>query len=91
MNKDYSVDTNALADIARRSGDKTIKSISLRLGIDRNIISGILANKRKPSSNFMYTFVKKYNVDPKTAGIIFFNRNLRNTKVSGGESNDHIA
>lgn len=90
MNNAYKIDTDALVDIARRCGDKTIKAMSERLGIDRNIIGEVISNKRKPSSKFMFTFVEKYNVEPKKAGKIFFNMNLHNTKVSGDE-NDNIA
>lgn len=91
MKSEFAVDTDAIIYIARKAGDKTITAMAKRLGINRNIIGDILSNKKKPSSNFMFNFVEKYNVSYVLAGQIFFSGNLRSTKVAGGEINDHIA
>lgn len=67
------VDTFALADIARRNGCKTIKSISEKTGLNRNLVSEVINGHRKPTSDFMYKFVEAFNVSGEDAGKIFFN------------------
>lgn len=74
----FNVDTFALADIARRNGCKTIKSISEKLGVNRNLVSVVINGNKKPTSDFMYKFVAAYNVPADEAGKIFFAADLRN-------------
>jgi transcriptional regulator with XRE-family HTH domain len=70
-------DAIALKKIMIEKGFKTIGSLSEAAGINRNTLGKVLDGKTQPSAEVMNKLVEALNIPPETAGIIFFNKDLR--------------
>ena len=55
----------------------SVKELSEKSGINRNTLAQVLNGKIQPSANVMEQLVLVLNIDPSTAGQIFFTPNLR--------------
>lgn len=78
MNSNYEVNVVELKKImVERRLDKII-DLSRASTVDRNTLSKILNNEAKPSTIVIEKLMTTLQIPPEKAGIIFFNRNLRN-------------
>lgn len=78
MNR-YAVDIIALKKIMVEKNLDKISALSKEAKINRNTLGSILNGKSMPTANIMYKLVETLDINPETAGSIFFNKNLRNT------------
>lgn len=72
-------DTVELKKTLAEKGVDTISILSEKTQINRNTLGRVLKGKEQPSSNTMYKLVSALELDPETAGRIFFKTYLRNT------------
>ncbi len=70
-------DTAALKKLMIDNGIKTTKELSERSGVNRNTLAQVVNGKIQPSADVMQKLVMCLNIEPQTAGCIFFKRNLR--------------
>ncbi len=79
MNGALSTNTNELKKLMIDCDIKTVKELSERTGVNRNTLAQVINGKIQPSSEVMVQLVWALDIEPKRAGEIFFNRELRST------------
>lgn len=79
MKTQYEVDVIALKKIMVEQSLDRIVDLSRESTIDRNTLSKILSKEVKPSTVAIEKLMTALHIPPENAGIIFFNKNLRNT------------
>jgi len=75
----YSCNTTELRKQLAEKGIKTITELSEITEVNRNTLGNVLSGKAQPSSRVMNRIVDALSLDAETAGLIFFNHNLRTT------------
>lgn len=73
----FKTDCIELRKIMAEKEIRTIKELSEKSGVNRNTLSKIFNGEKQPSSDVMERLVITLNIEPKTAGAIFFRHNLR--------------
>lgn len=74
----YSVNIIELKKIMVEKGLDKIVDLSKAANIDRNTLSKILNGEAKPSTIVIEKLMFTLEISPETAGLIFFDSNLRN-------------
>lgn len=69
---EYVVDTDAIKIIMIKKKIKSQMELSRQSGINRNVLSNVLNNKKYPSSKVMNKLISALDIDQETAGKIFF-------------------
>lgn len=75
----YRTDTIALRKLMIDAGFNTISELAKASKIDRTPLGKIINGKAQPSADQMDKLVMALNMNPITAGSVFFAENLRNT------------
>lgn len=73
---EYVVDTDAIKIIMIKKKIKSQMELSRQSGINRNVLSNVLNNKKYPSSTVMTKLISALDIDQDTAGKIFFAQKL---------------
>lgn len=73
---EYVVDTDAIKIIMIKKKIKSQMELSRQSGINRNVLSNVLNNKKYPSSTVMNKLISALDIDQDTAGKIFFVQKL---------------
>lgn len=77
MNGAFATNTTELRKLMIDNQIDTIRELSEKTGVNRNTLAQVFNGKIQPSSDVMGRLVVVLNIEPKTAGEIFFNKNLR--------------
>lgn len=77
MNGALATNTTALKKLMIDAQIDTIRELSEKTGVNRNTLAQVFNGKIQPSSEVMGRLVTVLNIEPRTAGEIFFNQNLR--------------
>lgn len=75
----YSCNTIELRKKLAEKGINTITELSEITAVNRNTLGSVLSGKAQPSSRVMNKIVDALNLNSETAGLIFFDSNLRGT------------
>lgn len=73
---EYVVDTDAIKIIMIKKKIKSQMELSRRSGINRNVLSNVLNNKKYPSSTVINKLISTLDIDQDTVGKIFFAQKL---------------
>ena len=73
----YKTDTVALRKLMIDAEYDTISDLAKTAGIDRTTLGKIINGKTQPSADQMDKLVVALNMDSRTAGSVFFTKNLR--------------
>lgn len=73
---EYVVDTDAIKIIMIKKKIKSQMELSRQSGINRNVLSNVLNNKKYPSSKVINKLISALDIDQDTAGKIFFAQKL---------------
>lgn len=73
---EYVVDTDAIKIIMIKKKIKSQMELSRQSGINRNVLSNVLNNKKYPSSTVIKKLISALDIDQDTAGKIFFAQKL---------------
>lgn len=73
---EYVVDTDAIKIIMIKKKIKSQMELARQSGINRNVLSNVLNNKKYPSSTVMNKLISALDIDQDTVGKIFFAQKL---------------
>ena len=73
---EYVVDTDAIKIIMIKKKIKSQMELSRQSGINRNVLSNVLNNKKYPSSTVMNKLISTLDIDQDAVGKIFFAQKL---------------
>lgn len=75
----YKTDIKAIKKLMIEKEIETITELAEKTGVGRTTISKVLNGNEQPSAEVMGKLISVLDIEPKTAGEIFFSQNLRNT------------
>lgn len=75
----YKANVIEIKKLMVEKGINTIIELSDKTGVNRNTLSQVLSGEIQPSSDVMDKLVVTLDINPETAGKIFFSCTLRST------------